>query len=472
MQIPFKVRVVDTDAAGIQPTRSIPDDAFVFAAEVSNTRLDSYFTHFDRSSLENFERAAGVGVILLDSHDGRKLGIGYSAGARLVDGEDGQSRLEVLFYIVRGITLGGIHSYATTDDYIKAIEAGIVRDVSVGFTGGRWVCDICGKEYFRGGCPHLLGLEYEIDLGDGPITIKTATVTIFDAELSEVSLVFDGATPGAEIIEKAADLIYAGAVKSDQLLRLETVYRHKFKDPHAGNSGKSASAEGVTMTKQKRETDVEVDETTAETEVEQVDTEIETVESETAETELDETEAAELDETETIEDDTELDETETETVDETEPSEPEPVVDEVDTEADEIMRSAAERNTRLAEAVTGKSGAEALRALVNLVIDQEKEIMRLAPLADMGRAYRADLIEQVIKEGIRARGDDFPIETYKLLLQDADIDHIKSVLGSFRGAASERYPGGRISEDAHDVDDGANGAVKSEPEVPVTAYGV
>ena len=165
------------------------EDWFWFTAEISSTALDAYFTHMTDSTLRNFARDAANGVALLDSHDGYKLGVGYSAGGRYEE-ENGDGRAVGVFYVVPGIAFGGKHSFASSDDYVKAIRSGIVRDVSVGFYGGRWICDLCHQPYYGQGsaCNHIAGWEYEIEI-DGRMQKKVCTVAIDDAGLSEVSLV-------------------------------------------------------------------------------------------------------------------------------------------------------------------------------------------------------------------------------------------------------------------------------------------
>jgi hypothetical protein len=93
------------------------------------------------------------------------------------------------------------------------MEAKILRDVSVGFHGGRMVCDLCGQDFWD--CRHFPGLKYETKEGD-VVKTELATFTIDDARLSEVSGVFDGSTPEA-MIRKAAMFAERG-----KLTRVET----------------------------------------------------------------------------------------------------------------------------------------------------------------------------------------------------------------------------------------------------------
>ena len=79
--------------------------------------------------------------------------------------------------------------------------------------------------------------------------------------------------------------------------------------------------------------------------------------------------------------------------------------------------------------------------------DARAEIARLTPLADDGRAYRADLIEQALHEGIRAYGNAFPAETYREMLTTQSLDGIKRIVALHREAADKAIPTGRTSVD-------------------------
>ena len=207
------------------------ENVFYFLAEISNTNLDSYFTRMDFSTLQNFAEDAANGVSLQDSHDYRKLGYGQSFSGRFEE-----DKVIAEFYTVAGIRFGGTHSYATTDDFIRAIEGALVRDVSVGFYGGRTICDICGHEVWGwdSDCPHFPGKEYPVDIdGDGELELVTATATVYDARLAEVSVVFDGATPEAMIIEKATQMFDKGKLNRDQVRSLEQNFQVRILQPNS-----------------------------------------------------------------------------------------------------------------------------------------------------------------------------------------------------------------------------------------------
>lgn len=184
---------------------------FYWRAEISNDLLDSHFTHMSEKTLKNYAEDAARGVAFLKGHDWRQLPIGYSLDSEFST----DSRMKVIadFYTVSGLE--------ETNDLITRMKTGLVRDVSVGFYGGRAICDLCGADFWE--CRHWPGLKYEEKDGD---TVRTelATFTIEDARLSEVSAVFDGSTPQAMIL-KAQRFAARGELTAQQVEILEQRYR-------------------------------------------------------------------------------------------------------------------------------------------------------------------------------------------------------------------------------------------------------
>jgi hypothetical protein len=187
------------------------DNLFFFRAEISNDLLDSHFTHMSERTLQNYASDAEHGVAFLRGHNWHELPLGYSITGAVED--TGRKRVVADFYTVPGMD--------DTDNLISRIKTGLVRDVSVGFHGGRAICDLCGQDFWD--CRHFPGLKYEEKEGD---TVKTqlATFTIDDARLSEVSGVFDGSTPQAMIL-KAQRAAKAGELTRSQVALLESQYR-------------------------------------------------------------------------------------------------------------------------------------------------------------------------------------------------------------------------------------------------------
>lgn len=212
-----------------------PDNIYTFSAEISNDGVDAYFSHMHKTTLGNFARGAETGVSLLDSHDSRQLGIGYSCGGRLIE-EGGVVRVVADFYIVRGLKYGGGYSYSTSDDFIVAIESGVVRDVSVGLYGGRHICDIDGQSIWSWDCPHFPGQTYAVtDAESGEETLIVCTYTIYDGILAEVSIVYDGATPSAMIM-KGIDGVVSERMTPAALAELVKATRTNIRLPQNGEA--------------------------------------------------------------------------------------------------------------------------------------------------------------------------------------------------------------------------------------------
>lgn len=192
--------------------RSDDEDLYVWDAEISNDLLDSHFTHMSESTLKNYAEDAARGVAFLRGHSWHELPLGYSLSGELGT-EKGRKRVLSGFYTSRSIPEAA--------DLIRRMEARILRDVSVGFHGGRMVCDLCGQDFWD--CRHFPGLKYETKEGD-VVKTELATFTIEDARLSEVSGVFDGSTPEA-MIRKAQVHAAQGLLEPKQIEVLEQRYR-------------------------------------------------------------------------------------------------------------------------------------------------------------------------------------------------------------------------------------------------------
>jgi hypothetical protein len=387
-----------------------PDDdsPFVFEAVISNMRVDTYFTRMDEQTLDNFQRGAILGVALLDSHNHRSLPVGYSRAGRIEADENGGKLVVAEFYIARGIEFGSGYSYRSSDGLIRAIESETVRDVSVGFYGGDWTCDICGRDYLEywaeNACTHVAGMTYSVPGDDGVMRNVLCTITIRGATLSEVSLVFDGATPGATIM-KAERQAEAGTLTNSARLAIETRYQVRL--PEGEKQMKATKREEAVATAE----DVEIVAQDAQ-DAADVITSPEEVAAYVADA---------LD----GEPEVEADVAENENEDD----------GEARVYAADLL---AERNRMVSRVASLVKENKTLTA----------EVDRLRGLADMGKAYHADLIEETIAAGIRAQGNSFPSEQYRGLLESAGIEQIKAVRDGFAAQAAERLPVGRKTIDA------------------------
>lgn len=203
----------------------VPEDRlFLFDAQVSNQNLDSYYTRMAESSLRNYAEDAAAGVAFLDTHSGAQR-LGYSYGGEY---DDEEKRVVASFYTLRGLQLGKL----STDNFIEGVQYGLIRDVSIGFKEGegfRYTCSVCRGDIFSYDCPHIPGVEYDVpDAPDVDPSRGAETATCFawveNARLSEVSAVYDGATPDAMIV-KATREHRAGRLGAETQRFLETKHR-------------------------------------------------------------------------------------------------------------------------------------------------------------------------------------------------------------------------------------------------------
>lgn len=209
----------------------VGSEAYFFRAEISNDLLDSHYTHMSAKTLGNYAEDAAKGVAFLRGHDWSSLPLGYSLTGKL-ETEGAKQRVTTDFYTVPGIK--------ETDELIKRLRTGLLRDVSVGFTKGRMICDLCQRDFWD--CPHLPGVTYEQRTGD-TVANQLATFTIDDSRLCEVSGVFDGSTPDA-MITKAERMAERGELSQKQIEVLETRLRRRFKTKTISVPGRESTKGG------------------------------------------------------------------------------------------------------------------------------------------------------------------------------------------------------------------------------------
>jgi hypothetical protein len=210
----------------------VPDPAildehppFTWTAQISNNNLDAYYTRMRVSSLTNYANDAEAGVSFQDSHrtDGMERTLGHSIAGRYTGpGGNGIAHADADFY-----TLTGLDS--AIDSFVRRVRGGLARDVSIGFYDGQYICSICNRDMLRDwSCWHIPGFEYVVTDEQGNKTSEKvlATADIENARLSEVSTVYDGATPGAAIL-KAQREADAGRLRHEQARLLEARYRIK-----------------------------------------------------------------------------------------------------------------------------------------------------------------------------------------------------------------------------------------------------
>lgn len=212
------------DAAALEAIRKQAFDASAIDGQelvlvrstISTDKPDAYETVMDASSLQNFAADAAVGVSVLYGHDTYQI-VGRSFSGQYIT--RGGARVESECFIPGGLNLAGV----STDEVIRALGLGILRDVSVGFWGYKVRCSICGLSLWDMNCPHVPGVAYKVEGKRNPVV---ALAVIADARLGEYSLVYDGATPDASVLAvKALQEADAGRLAPEEARALETQYR-------------------------------------------------------------------------------------------------------------------------------------------------------------------------------------------------------------------------------------------------------
>ncbi|NMF00244.1 hypothetical protein [Aneurinibacillus aneurinilyticus] len=199
------------------------EEIFTFSGNCSNDRLDSYFTKMDPvSTLRNYVEDLKAGVSLLEGHEIWKNPYGRSYNGMLIPANDEPGSYNAArghWYIIRDLVINGVN----TNDTIRAIKTGIIRDMSVGFGGSEmWYrCSSCGRDMWDWECPHIPGLEDEND--------RLTFAWVVNARLREVSTVYKGATPGA-YIEKARQYVQQGQLSQQNIYTLERQFQTRLDD--------------------------------------------------------------------------------------------------------------------------------------------------------------------------------------------------------------------------------------------------
>ena len=130
------------------------------------------------------------------------VGYGQTVAASVAD-----KALKVQFYILRDYEpgTGPIHK---SNEAIKAIEDGFLKDVSVSVKILRSECSLCGNDYQNYEmCRHWRGQLVRVtDPETGEQTLERCIQIVHDAEALELSLVWNGSDPHAMITDKYLEM--------------------------------------------------------------------------------------------------------------------------------------------------------------------------------------------------------------------------------------------------------------------------
>lgn len=159
------------------------EEVYAFRFVGCDTKVDREYERFSTAALGKLAQLSVGRPVLRDhnwSADTQTARI-YAAGVEPVGNEE---RLVLRAYMVRN---------AATEATIQAIDAGILREVSVGCSCGSAVCEICGTDKTKTFCEHIPGAKY---------SGKTCTVTLDDVrDAYEFSFVAVPAQKGAGTVK-------------------------------------------------------------------------------------------------------------------------------------------------------------------------------------------------------------------------------------------------------------------------------
>lgn len=101
------------------------------------------------------------------------------------------------------------------------------------------------------------------------------------------------------------------------------------------------------------------------------------------------------------------------------------------------------------------------------IIEQAgQRVKALEALADDGRAYRKDMVDEAIKQGVRLYGNEFKQEQYRAMLESSSLEMIRQTAQDWKVLADKTLPQGRHSEG----DDTREQGRKVVQHDPVEAY--
>lgn len=176
----------DMEKINAQSLRTLaPEEVYVFRVNACDTFVDRDYEHFSAATLAELAKAY-VGRTMIADHQWKAENQTARIYDAYVEEVEGGAQLILCAYMLRT---------AEMQPMIDAIDAGILREVSVGCAIERAVCDICGADYCTGQtCPHVKGQEY-----DG--TVCTVTLDGLK-DVYEVSFVAVPAQPRAGVTKE------------------------------------------------------------------------------------------------------------------------------------------------------------------------------------------------------------------------------------------------------------------------------
>jgi len=195
-----------------------PDQVYTRRMRLANDQWDRSLERFSRGTLRALAKTI-IGKSVMEGHDHGRAPLGRFYDARVgkdPKGENDWQWLNAYWYTVKT---------AANEPMRQSIDAGVWRDVSIGFFYEWMQCSICQENYMdENKCPHIKGNRYPleecVDPSDTPLTEDGSQAicgVIYrgKAEAVEGSFVYLGAQYGAEVVKAAmsGDLVAAKKLK-------------------------------------------------------------------------------------------------------------------------------------------------------------------------------------------------------------------------------------------------------------------
>ena len=394
------------------------DDKYWVRITASNGELDRHNSIMDpKTTLKNFEAdaKAKLGVALKDHHAWRSFGYGRSADAMLND----KNELLIDFFILKNMDYSGSGLYFTSSEQlIRAIENDLVNQASVGFFGAREICNLCNlpiRKYSywdweperEGQCTHKMGKKYENKNGK----MEPATYTVYDGRLKEVSLVEFGSNRHTAIDKKRflSDMSEGEVAEMrsfmEELLMTDQEWIEKLRDALKVPTLKSTDEPDAVV--RALETEVAGLRTTVSTQKDEI------ADLTTASQDVDVSRQAWV----------------------------------------EKLRDALGlkdvRSTDAPDAVLEKAKEE-VTDIRGQVETQRDEIADLQAAAGDGKAYRDARVEEAIKQGNRAYGEDFDEEYHREYYGEMPLEKLETHIAQNKKKGDAALPAGRSTSDDHE----------------------
>ena len=384
----------------LSPKTFSPEEVFCFSGKSAGDMIiDNRYIQLSKELLETFIKDAQTGVSWLLNHSWASFSEPVTSFGRTFDGRLEPSSVNgetvAMFldkYMPRSDTLKNGRS---TNSVIEDIENGVLFDTSIGWGSSKMVCSICNMDYYGGDCNHIRGRTYEDADGNSKLCYVVAKNPGY---LMEESGVFDGAYKGAGIsMSSAGDEFETPQGKFiivDELKELP-----KGTNVFGSYSEKGGIVTFIKKTEHKKIFAMKGDENKMNEKV------------------LKMLEAFGI------------------------------VTEAFGADMGKALEMLAEKYATIpvAEPKEGEVQSYMTQEQTTKKLGKEVSADDVLKLAKEGQEYHAQVIDDAVAMGVRAQGNDFPVETWKNTFSTMGTLAIKDIMKTFEAQAKAEIPAGRLT---------------------------